>query len=374
MIDIYGESNSTKKSKKKSKPKIVFKKVKKDEQEPLSLLDNGGVDIPYNPYLKNEFTKTNDKDVEILNKMISLTQSSFNDGEESDSTSRKKQKKLEKKERKRLEKERKAEKKKKKKEQANRVNLNELNIFDKNEQKKMSTDKDIYVERFGGSLELLKDLLTQVNGTLDESKEYLDQLKNNPQRRGATMAISNQSGTVGSLLSTKLSVIKEISSVNKSISELEIKKQDRDLKIQALEKDANPESNEHLIDDIIERMMDTNVDITESVDAEHSKRKGKKKEMTEEYLDEMVSDLIENDEDFLNENQKAIRYENMGVEFVVVSKLNTHHWHLMAIDNEGDELVDYPVPDKKVISPMSIDYEMLTAEDSLGKTYRVFLE
>lgn len=249
----------------------------------------------------------------------------------------------------------------------------------KKKEKPNRESEEFYENRFQGSLILLKGLMEEVNNQSSECKEHIAVLKKNPTARGATMAITNQSNTVASLLNTKLSVIKEITSVNKLISELELKNESQKAK-QKAEKEKGKDSNSY-INEMFEKVMNCDIPIPDIDDdlllSSNSGKKKKVKGLDIESLDSRIDEMIDSGELEFTDSELAFKYEaNGGVEVCILYKIKSkrNKWEFVAYDSNGDEILDYPLPKKNVVGKVDFDLENDIASDQLGNTYRVLYD
>lgn len=300
----------------------------------------------------------NSTDMDILNQLISMS---------SNSSAKEKNKK----------KDKKPKKKTKKDKGSSRRDRNMFELFDESfngegdsitdTSKKAREDEDFYEDRFKGSLLLLKGLMQEVNETTVDSKEHIKSMKKSPSVRGSSMAIANQSGTVSTLLNTKLSIIKEITSVNKSISDLELKSLVQKNKVKT-DEDKGKDSSAYL-DDMFERIMNNDIPIPEADDY-----KMPKSSLSKDGLDARLDTLMGSGEIEFTDSENAFRYEsNGGVEIAILydTESKNKKWEFVALNQDGEELADYPLPSKKSCGRMEFDVANDMAKDKLANVYRL---
>lgn len=307
--------------------------------------------------------KVESSDIDILNQLISMRSNSNNTEKE-----HKKKKKKDKKIKKDVDKKTKNKEKKKSKHMLEVFD----DIFESDENKKPKKKKnreaeDFYEKRFRGSLMLLKGLMEEVNETALDSKDHIRQLKAAP-GRGTAMAIANQSSTVSTLLNTKLSIIKEITTVNKSISDLEIRNETQKMKNKS-DADKSKDGSVYL-DDMFEKIMNNEIPIPDFDDDDLSKYS-----LSKSSLDKRIDSLVDDGTIEFNDSERAFKYEAMGdVEIAILyntSSKKTKKWEFVAIGPDGDEINDYPLPTKKSCGRMAFDLENDSAKDKLGNVYRL---
>lgn len=328
----------------------------------------------------NEFKRfaddRNESEMDLLNDLIGG--SSFN----KDKKSKKKKKDKEKK---------KDKKKKKKKKSLLKKGLG-IDIYDESIVKKPvgKNDEDFYSKRFSTSLVLLKDMLHDTNEVLGDSREMLSNFKKTSQR-GSFTAITNQTNNVATLLNTKLNIIKEITTVNTKISDLELKKA-KEMVDKTKEEDMD---DNYLFDKMFGKILSSEV-----LPNEKTKKKKKKssKKDAEDYLElenAMEEDLTPEQDYFdsyddiedaiekrvkklekegkieFSDNENAFKYENEEVEVCIKYNEQTQRWTFMAYDSTGHEIDDYPVPTKTSAGNVKLDHKKCTGRDSLGNIYPI---
>lgn len=304
-------------------------------------------------------TTMDDNDINILNNLISLSKGGKKE-KEKEKTSRKKEKKKDKKKN-----------KKKDKIKKPKLNLDALRIFDEDDEVKKDNE-EFYEQRFSSSLILLRDVLKEVNDNIVENKLYLNELKNgrigDNRIKMSPMTISSQMTNIASLVNTKLSAIKQITDVNKSISDLELKKVNVDQKINGTE---DKEQNSKLMmDKVFDQLI--NFDMPDDPYIEQKTEK-KKKNKKYKNIDDRINQLEEKGELEFTDNEKAFKYEKDGVEVAIRKDFDKGTWEFFAQNKKGDELFDYPLPDKKNVGRMKFDDKSDKAKDALGQTYNVYL-
>lgn len=330
-------------------------------------------------------TMTNE-DLEILDKLIALSgKKSESKSEEKTSSSYDYFDDDEDKPKKKKKKDKKKKKEKKPKKKKSLLNLKALKIYDDeedfDEKDKTREGENFYEYRFNSSLLLLRDLLKEINLSSDEAKNMLEQLKTgyigNNRIRITPMAISTQMGTVASLLNSKLSVLKEITAVNKTISEFELKKQ------AAVEKSKSAtagtdETSDYMLNKMFTELLNTDLPIdtiaqmSDEEVIETTKKKGKKAKKRYKSLDDRLNELEEKGELEFTDNEKAFKYENDGVKICIRKNLDTGRWKFFAMNSAGDEILDYPLPTRTITGTVTFDEKTETAKDEHNITYDVY--
>lgn len=321
--------------------------------------------------LEDKKNTMDDRDLQLLSDFISLSLPKNKDKDD-DKKDKKKKKKKDK------DKKKKDKKDKKKKLKKNKMDLSALNIYEEDDEEEAKKNDEFYQYRFRGSLILLKDILKEIDDNIFDNKKFLEDLKQGKigdiRVKLSPMTISNQMSNVSGLISTKLNVVKQITDINKVISDFELKKATADGKEK---KDESKEQNSKLI---MDKMFDSliNFDMPEdpTITKKKKEKKEKKKNKDDEYdnIDDRIDALIESGEMELTDNEQAFKYEaDGGVEIAIEKSLNTGKWNFIALNGDGDEVGDYPLPSKSNVGTVKFSENGETAKDSLGQKYNVYL-
>lgn len=338
--------------------------------------------------LDHDDNKLSDSDLDLLDKLINL-----NKREEVKQTKKESKKnylydyddddKKSKKKKKKKKKDKKGKKEKKKRKSV--LNLKALKIYDDeedfNDEDKTKESENFYEYRFNSSLILLRDLLKEINENSEEARITLDELKKgyigNNKIRLTPMAISTQMGTVASLLNSKLSVLKEITAVNKTISEFELKKQAANDKKSSASKGTD-ETSKYMVDKMFTELLNSDLpldsiaDISDEQAIETTKKKGKKPKKRYKSLDDRISELESTGELEFTDNEKAFKYETEGVRICIRKNLDTGRWKFFAMNSNGEEIADYPLPTKTMTGRVKFDEKTETAKDERNTIYDVY--
>ena len=216
--------------------------------------------------------------------------------------------------------------------------------------------------------------MKEIHDTTTDAKEFLDVMKKGKIRCSPT-SIATQTSVISNLLSTKLSTIKEITAVNSKISELELKKMAADNKNGEKSGKAIEKDNNLIIDKIFTDILKTDSHIGPEYDDEDdidkylssdSNKKNKNKS-----IEDRIKELEESGDIEFTDTELAFKYESEDVRIVIYKNMNNNRWKFEALNADGEELYDYPLPDKKKIGKVKFDMEKLIATDGLNRTYEV---
>jgi len=241
--------------------------------------------------------------------------------------------------------------------------------------------KEDFSKEFAAEITLLYKLLdeTSVFGKeLEKKYKSLDGSK----VRGISKFVFDIGSLVLNSKQSKLNILKEISSVKKSIIDLKLKSESK--------KDAaqNTLTSEHLASsylkaivnhgrsDFLKEMNNKDVysGIIDSIDSESDDKdiEGYNEKEFKNYND-FISSRLENENNPFrsSEGSKYIEYENLEVKLHIKKCVDTGEWEFIAIDKDKQQIFDYPVPSKRDVGKIKFSPDGLYATDSRGRSYRV---
>lgn len=315
--------------------------------------------------LEEKKNTMDDTDLAIISNLVSLRE----DDDKKEEKSKKKKKKKDKKKKKK--------KDKKEKVKKSKMHLDVLDIYSEKDNVSEEEKRDkLYQARFSSSLILLKDILKETNATIVENKQFLNDLKRGyigEQRvKISPMAISTQMNAISQLINTKLAAIKQITDVNKSISDLELKKISSDLKAKADSGEAQEQNSKLIIDKMFDQLINFDMPEDPNIEKKESKKKKKKKEYDD--IDDRIDDLIKSGDMEITDTDEAMKYETKGASVAIrMNNENENEWEFFAIDDEGEEIYDYPLPKKSVVGKVKFNDDFTKGKDELGQVYDVYL-
>lgn len=237
-----------------------------------------------------------------------------------------------------------------------------------------------YKKEFAEELTLLYNLLDETSRfgkDLEKKYKALDGQK--------VRGVSKYTNDLGQLVLTakanKLSILKEISGIKKTIADLQLK----DAKTNSANDKAGM-SAEHMANayfknilnhgrtDFIKRMTDE--DTPDSIYDQIEMRKSMGYEGLSEPDINDYSDIFEerlrNEQGFRSEaGDKYIEYENLGVKLIVKKCIDTGEWEFVAIDKYNNIVDDYPVPTKREAGRMKFSDDGSYCTDEKGRMYKL---
>jgi len=87
--------------------------------------------------------------------------------------------------------------------------------------------------------------------------------------------------------------------------------------------------------------------------------------------DAMIQQRYFNNDDNESDGDKFLRYENMGVEYILLWDKETNNKEVLAEDKDGNLIPDYPMPNNIETLNFDISESTGTATDDLHRTYRL---
>lgn len=240
--------------------------------------------------------------------------------------------------------------------------------------KKLKKDTNAYKKEFAEEITLLYSLL-------DETTQYGKDLEKDLKsiRSSKVRGVSKYSNDLASLVltakQTKLNILKEISSVKKSIVDLGIKenknnnKNDGGMSSESLASQYFKNILSHGRTEFIDRVSGGD-DPHDLAIADFEDSYSDKEE--DEYLKVMEERLTYSPNPFRSEaGSKYIEYEQRGVNVYVKKCIDTGDWHFIAIDKVGQIVDDYPLPDRRTVGRMKFTDDGEYATDAAGRMYKV---
>ena len=245
---------------------------------------------------------------------------------------------------------------------------------------KFKEDENEFKKEFAEELAMLNDLLDEVNTFGKKLDKKFDSI-NNSKAKGTSKYLNELITTILTSKTTKLQVLKEITSVKKNIQDLKIKSEGKKVNTGdngTIESSANNYFNQIMKvgrNNFVENFnydSDTNInDATYSSDNDleyinslpeaHNEIHNRIAERLEEEGYDKRSD----------EGEKYIRYENMQVVLVIKFNVLNNDWEVVAIDKDGQQVTDYPVPSKQELGKVKFSSDNKYATDKFGRSFKV---
>ncbi len=245
---------------------------------------------------------------------------------------------------------------------------------------KLKNEKNNFKKEFAEELTLLYNLLDETNKFGKDLEKELGSLRGS-RVRGASKYSNDLAELVLTSKQSKLNILKEITSVKKTIADLQIKSEGKNK-----EKDEGSRSPEYLAsayyrnilshgrNDFIKQLSgggrdDEYSDIAAEID---TMKQNHFVDEDRDYTDILEARLTEDGNPTRSyEGSKYIEYENRNVNVVVKRCVDTGEWNLVAIDKHDIEIDDYPLPSRRDLGKMKFSSDGNYATDEYGRMYTV---
>lgn len=255
-------------------------------------------------------------------------------------------------------------------------------IYDQKRAYKKNKSSDGYVNQFAEELSLLYGLLEETNDfSTDLDKLYKSMLKNS---RGFSKNTTELINTILSAKNAKLSVLKEITSVKKTIADLTLKesknsgdtgaigsvntlaasylngiiKHGRNNFVNAMNNGGDDDYDQQRsdeIDDFVNRVGDYEDD------------------EEREMLNEEIMESLDSDDKYSRSaaSDAYIRNEAREVTVKIERNVGSGEWDFVAVDKNGLSVYDYPLPPKSAVTPVKFTADGAFGTDKYGRSYKV---
>lgn len=257
--------------------------------------------------------------------------------------------------------------------------------------KKLKKGENEYKKEFAEELTLLYSLLDETSKFSKDLEKELSSLKGN-KVRGVSKYTNDLAELVLTSKQNKLNILKEITAVKKTVADLKIKAEGKAGK----DKESNGNNPEQLAaayfknvlthgrsnfinaiggagndappaySDEIEDERDAFIDKIEML------RGNNTDDDSDKYSQFMMDRLNNSDNPYRSaEGSKYIEYENLGVKLYVKKCIDTGEWEFIAVDKNGRQIYDYPLPSKRDAGRMRFSDDGQYATDAKGRIYTV---
>lgn len=238
-------------------------------------------------------------------------------------------------------------------------------------------DSDNQIKKeFAEEITMLNDLLDEVNKfgkKLDKKYEAMSGSKT----KGVSKYTNDLIQSILTTKSTKLQIVKELSSLKKSILDLQIKEGKRigaDGESDSAEYNANSYFKEIMRvgrNNFMEALNDNTPSIQTESGVPQEVEYANKLSERDEMLNDHIAKRLEQETNRSDEANKYIMYENMNVELKIKYNTINDDWRVVAVSENGGELLDYPIPDKKDLGKVKFSADHKYATDKFGRSYKV---
>ena len=230
----------------------------------------------------------------------------------------------------------------------------------KKKKKKNKNEPTDYEKKFEPEAALLRSLLIDQNKFVDSLQKEYDFLKSNKSTsRGINKNITDLISNITNARNLSMQLIDKNTSLKKTIADLTMKER--------------KELFGNSLDDV-ENLNDfASTYLKQMISERHQLMAGTNSDISDYSIDEMasiVSDTLLNSEDAeerSDETRKYLEYENRNVTvYVYMNSSDETDYDYVAIDENGDELDDYPLPFK---GKLTVNRSTNMATDVYGQKY-----
>lgn len=230
----------------------------------------------------------------------------------------------------------------------------------KKKKKKNKNEPTDYEKKFEPEAALLRSLLIDQNKFVDSLQKEYDFLKSNKSTsRGINKNITDLISNITNARNLSMQLIDKNTSLKKTIADLTMKER--------------KELFGNSLDDV-ENLNDfASTYLKQMISERHQLMVGTNSDISDYSIDEMasiVSDTLLNSEDAeerSDETRKYLEYENRNVTvYVYMNPSDETDYDYVAIDENGDELDDYPLPFK---GKLTVNRSTNMATDIYGQKY-----
>ena len=230
----------------------------------------------------------------------------------------------------------------------------------KKKKKKNKNEPTDYEKKFEPEAALLRSLLIDQNKFVDSLQKEYDFLKSNKSTsRGINKNITDLISNITNARNLSMQLIDKNTSLKKTIADLTMKER--------------KELFGNSLDDV-ENLNDfASTYLKQMISERHQLMAGTNSDISDYSIDEMasiVSDTLLNSDDAeerSDETRKYLEYENRNVSiYVYMNPSDETDYDYVAIDENGDELDDYPLPFK---GKLTVNRSTNMATDIYGQKY-----
>lgn len=255
-------------------------------------------------------------------------------------------------------------------------------IYDqKKSYKKNKKSDNEFRKEFAEELALLYSLLEETNSFgADLDKIY--KAMTNSKTRGFSKYTSDVINSILSTKQTKLSVLKEISSVKKVIADLALKEaknsgdKDGGTDISALAASYLGNIVKHGRQDVVKALTGDSGSYYETdndaIDEFVNNVGDYEDDDEREQLNQEIIDGLEmSNYSRSSQSDAYIRNESREVKIQIQHDIATGRWDFVAVDKNSNLVMDYPLPDKDAVAPVKFTSDGAFGTDKFGRSYRV---
>lgn len=251
-------------------------------------------------------------------------------------------------------------------------------ITDQKRSYRKNKESEGYQNQFAEELSLLYGLLGEVNqfgSDLDKMYKSLSSSKT----RGMSKYTTDLVNSILSTKQAKLSVLKEISGVKKTIADLNLKQSkstgagEEGAGVNGLAASYLSNIIKHGRKEFVQSLGGGNepeIQYESQGNLNEFMAKMEEEYMGDDAINEEIMASLSNSQRSHNADL-YISNENRDVTIKVRHDISSGDWEFVAIDKEGLEVFDYPFPDKEMVSPVKFTADGDYCTDKYGRSYAV---
>lgn len=234
-------------------------------------------------------------------------------------------------------------------------------------------DKNEYKKEFNEEITLLYSMLEDTN-TLSKLSEKQWKSMSDSRARGSSKFTNDLLQNIINLRGNKLQIIKEITSIKRTIADLQLKKDRASGAANAVGETSHDDIMSIYMNQIMENGRGKFVEAT-SKKATNAYLHDEDDDDGEDYYQTALSAQESIDIRLKNTPTRSatgttyIQMENDKCVTHVKRNIDTGDWKFIAIDRDGQERPEYPVPDGDLVGPLSFGESI--AKDKLGRSYKL---
>lgn len=241
----------------------------------------------------------------------------------------------------------------------------------------LKESKNEFKKEFAEEMTMLNDLLDEANKFSKKLDKKYDAIEGS-KTKGMSKYTSDLIQSILTAKSTKLQIVKEMTSLKKTIIDLQIKEGKR-LGAEEEDESITSSANSYFREimkvgrkDFIDTLEDSRPSVsTSDYNLEEIEYANKMSEQNDELNERIAKRLEENGTNRSEEGSKYILYENMNVELKIKFNVMNNDWKVVAINDQGQEIMDYPTPTKADLGKVKFSSDNKFATDKYGRSYKV---
>lgn len=241
---------------------------------------------------------------------------------------------------------------------------------------KMKSDGNDFEKEFSKELTMYYDTLDEINKfskKLDKKFDAIDGSK----AKGTSKYLNDLIVSILNAKNSKMTALDKISNLKKTMIELKMK-QDKETGANkqedtSLESSANQYFRQimtvgrgNFID-----MLESDSTITGCTGNDDLEYSSTMSDAQIELNDKIAERLSAEANGRSIEGDKYIAYENMKIEQVVKYSVSDNNWEVIAVDEFGQQVIDFPVPTRKELGKVKFSTDNRFMTDQFGRSYKV---